>query len=173
VTSQITIFLEREAGLSPIGATRLFSLIFAMSFFGKYLYGAASDWFPKRRVMLAASLTLLAGCLLLFTTGPDGWRLVTDPARLTAFALVFGLGFGGSFTMIQLTAVESFGQRDLGKILGLVIFVDSIAGGIGPFVAGGLATRNGGWLVPFALVAVVTLVAVVNVLFIRPLKAAS
>jgi len=172
VTSQVTIFLEREAGYSPVDATRLFSLVFALSFFGKFLYGAASDWFPKRRVMLAASLTLLAGCLLLLQPGPGGLTLATDPARLTAFAVVFGLGFGGSFTMIQLTVVESFGLRDLGKILGVVIFVDGIGGGIGPAVAGQLATSTGSYLAPFVAVAGVALVACVNVLFIRPFRPA-
>ena len=149
----------------------MYALVFALSFFGKFLYGAASDRFPKRHVMLAASLTLLAGCLLLFEAG-DGFRLTTDPARLTAFAAVFGLGFGGSFTMIQLTVVESFGQRDLGKILGLVIFIDALGGGIGPAVAGELATASGSWLGPFVVVTTVALVAVLNVLFIRPLREA-
>jgi MFS family permease len=172
VTSQVTIFLEREAGYAPAEATRLFSLIFGLSFFGKFLYGALSDWFPKRHVMLAASLTLLAGCLLLLDPGAGGLALATDPARLTAFAVVFGLGFGGSFTMIQLTVVESFGQRELGRILGVVIFVDSLAGGIGPAVAGQLATSTGTYLAPFALVAGVALFACINVLFIRPLRRA-
>lgn len=170
VTSQVTIYLEREAGYAPAEATRLFSLIFGLSFFGKFVYGALSDWFPKRHVMFAASLTLLAGCLLLLDFGPGGPGLATDPARLTAFAVVFGLGFGGSFTMIQLTVVECFGQRELGKILGIVIFVDSLGGGIGPAVAGQLATSTGTYFAPFAMVAGVALFACVNVLFIRPLK---
>ncbi len=170
ILSQLTIFLEREAHLPPRAATDLFSLVFAVSFGGKFLYGAASDWFPKRQVMLAAALTLLAGCLLLFEMSPAGPRLVTDATRLTAFAAVFGLGFGGGFTMIQLTTVESFGQRELGRILGVVIFVDAIGGGLAPFVAGRLATVTGGYLVPFALVTAVAVVAVINVLFIRPLR---
>jgi len=172
VTSQVTIFLEREAGYAPLAATQLFSLIFALSFFGKFLFGAISDWFPKRHVMLAASITLLAGCLLLLDPAGGVMRLTTDPGRLTAFAAVFGLGFGGSFTMIQLTVVESFGQRDLGKILGMVIFVDAIGGGVGPAVAGQLATGSGSYLAPFALVTAVALLAVFNVLLIRPLAAA-
>jgi MFS family permease len=169
VTSQVTIFLERQAGYTPLDATQLFSLIFGLSFAGKFIYGTVSDWFAKRHVMLAASLTLLAGCLLLFEIGPGGLQLVTDPWRLTAFAMVFGLGFGGSFTMIQLTVVESFGQRDLGKILGVVIFVDALGGGIGPAVAGELATRTGSYLAPFAVVTAVALLAVFNVLLVRPL----
>jgi MFS family permease len=169
VTSQFTIFLEREAGFTPLGATQLFSLTFAMSFFGKFLYGAASDFFPKRHVMLAASVTLLASCLLLFEPRGGELGLVTDGSRLRAFAVLFGLGFGGSFTMIQLTVVESFGQRELGRILGLVTFVDALAAGFGPAVAGQLATGSGSYLTPFAAVTAVAVIAVINVLLIRPL----
>jgi MFS family permease len=170
VVSQLTLYLEREAGFTQLEAIQVFSLAFALSFFGKFLFGAASDWFAKRHVMLAASLTLLAGTLLLFDNGAasGGLRLTDDAAQLRAFAVVFGLGFGGSFTMIQLTVVESFGQRDLGKILGMVIFVDGIAGAAGPLVAGELATRTGSYLPAFMVVAAVTALAVVNVLFIRP-----
>jgi len=170
VTSQLTIFLEREAGYAPARATALFSLMFGASFFGKFLYGAASDWFARRHVMLAAGLTQLAGCLLLLEpAGAAGLEVASGTGQLAAFAVVFGLGFGGSFTMIQLTVVESFGQRDLGKILGIVIFVDALGGGLGPAVAGQLATASGSWLGPFVLVAAVALIACINVLFIRPL----
>lgn len=168
VISQATIFLEHEARFTPAAATSLFSLMFAMSFAGKLLYGAVSDWFTKRRIMLAASLTLLAGCLLLFEPGGDGPGLVTDPGRLRLFAVVFGLGFGGSFTMIQLTVVESFGQRDLGKILGVVTFIDAIGAGLGAALAGQLATATGSYLAPFAMVTLVALLAVANVFLIRP-----
>lgn len=168
VTSQVTMFLEREAGFAPAHATRIFSLIFTLSFCGKFLYGLASDWLPKRRVMLAASLTLLAGCLLLFDFSAGALTLTGDPARLTAFAIVFGAGFGGSFTLIQLTTADSFGARDLGKILGCVTLADGLAAGAGPAVAGQLATSTGAYLAPFALVTAAAVLAVLNTLLIGP-----
>ena len=168
VTSQISIFLERQAGFAPVEATRIFSLIFMLSFCGKFLYGAVSDWLPKRRVMLVASLTLLAGCLMLFDWSAGSATLSTDPQRLRLFAIVFGLGFGGSFSLIQLTTAETFGERDLGKILGFVTLVDGLAAGAGPAVAGQLATSTAGYLTPFALVAAVAAFAVVNTLLIGP-----
>ena len=109
---------------------------------GKFLFGAVSDRFRKQRVMVVTSLTLLAGCLLLFTAGDGGLALAGNPAQLAAFAVIFGLGFGGSFTLIQLVAVESFGQLALGRILGVIITV----------------------------VVIVAVIAVANVLLIRPLS---
>jgi sugar phosphate permease len=114
-------------------------------------------------------VTLLAGTLLLFTSGDNGLELARSPVQLTVFAVVFGLGFGGSFTLIQLVAVESFGQLALGRILGVVIFVDTMGGAAGTLLAGQIRTATGDYFVTFAVVVIVAIVAVANVLLIRPL----
>ncbi len=169
LTSQITIYFEQEAGLAPQRATALYSTILACSVAGKFLFGAISDRFRKQQVMVFTSVTLLAGTLLLFTSGANGLELTRSPAQLTAFAVVFGLGFGGSFTLIQLVAVESFGQLALGRILGVVIFVDTMGGAAGTLLAGQIRTATGDYYLTFAVVVVVAIVAVANVLLIRPL----
>jgi len=168
MTSQITIYFEQEAGLAPQRATALYSTILACSVAGKFAFGAISDRFTKRGVMVATSLILLTGCLLLFTRGSTGIGLARNPAQLTAFAVIFGLGFGGSFTLIQLVAVESFGQLALGRILGVVIFVDTMGGALGTLLAGQMRTATGDYFLTFAVVTVVAVVAVANVLLIRP-----
>ena len=169
LTSQITIYLEQEAGLAPQRATALYSTILACSVAGKFLFGAVSDRFRKQQVMIVTSLTLLAGSLLLFTSGNTGLELARSPVQLTAFAVVFGLGFGGSFTLIQLVAVESFGQLALGRILGVVIFVDTMGGAAGTLLAGQIRTATGDYFVTFAVVVLVAVIALANVLLIRPL----
>ena len=88
--------------------------------------------------------------------------------QLMLFALVWGLGFGGSFTMIQPTVVESFGTRSLGKILGIIVFVDSIAATLGTLLISQMKTTTGSYLVPFLTLAGVAVVAVINVLLIQP-----
>ena len=169
LTSQITIYFEQEAGLAPQRATALYSTILACSVAGKFIFGAVSDRFRKQQVMVFTSLTLLAGTLLLFTSGSNGLELTRSPVQLTAFAVVFGLGFGGSFTLIQLVAVESFGQLALGRILGVVIFVDTMGGAAGTLLAGQIRTATGDYFATFAVVTVVAIIALANVLLIRPL----
>ncbi len=168
LTSQITIYFEQEAGLAPQRATALYSTILACSVAGKFLFGAVSDRFRKQPVMVVTSLTLLAGCLLLFTGQGLELGLARSPVQLTAFAVIFGLGFGGSFTLIQLVAVESFGQLALGRILGVVTFADTMGGAAGTLLAGQIRTATGDYFLPFALVTVVAVIAVGNVLLIRP-----
>jgi sugar phosphate permease len=170
LNSQATIFFEQEVGLTPQQATFLYSFLFGCSVAGKFLFGYLSDSIAKHRVMLMTTLILLAGCLLLFRPGSGGQiiELTRSVPQLVLFALVWGLGFGGSFTMIQLTAVESFGLRSLGKILGVIVFVDSFAAAFGTYLISEIQTSTGSYLVPFLTLTGIAVVAVINVLLIRP-----
>ena len=145
-------------------------MIFGFSISGKFLFGAISDRFQKRHVLFVTSTLLLAGCLLVFDVSSGKLALASSVYQLMAFTFVFGLGYGGSFTMIQLVCVESFGQRSLGKILGIVIGIDSIGGMLGTIITGQLKTTSGSYLLPFSIIAIVAAVALFNVLLVTPVK---
>jgi len=168
LNNQVTIFFETEAGLAPADATLLYSTIFWCAFAGKFLFGALSDIFPKQKVMLVTAGLLFVGCCLMFDLNGGSLELVREQSRLTVFAVVFGLGYGGVFTLIQLVCVDCFGQRDLGKILGMVIFVDSLGAALGTALTGYLQTSSGSYLLPFMAVTCVAFVAIIGVLLIRP-----
>jgi len=168
VNSQATIFFEQEAGLTPQRATLLFSLIYWFSFVGKFLFGALSDRIAKRKVLLLSGLVMLIGTLILFDPSGESLTLTRLIPRLTAFAIVFGLGFGGCFTMIQLVTVETFGQLALGKILGIIILIDGMGGFLGTVAAGRIRDATGDYLLPFLIVVAVTIVGLLGVVFIRP-----
>ena len=170
INSQVTIFFELETGMAPQQATLLYSMIFGFSIAGKFFFGVISDRFPKRTVLLCTSTLLLAGCLLVFDISSGALALTGSLYQLMTFTVVFGLGYGGSFTMIQLVCVESFGQRSLGKILGIVIGIDSIGGMLGTIVTGQLKTASGSYLLPFTIVAIVALIGLLNVLLVRPVN---
>jgi MFS family permease len=170
INSQATLFFELEIGLAPQEATRLYTMILGFSVVGKFMFGALSDRIAKRTVIRITTTVLLTGCLCLFSFDGQTVGLATSTMQLTIFTIIFGLGYGGSFTMIQLVSVESFGQRALGKILGFIICIDSIGGMLGTILTGQLKTSTGSYLVPFTIVAIVAIVAFINVLLIRPVK---
>ncbi len=170
MNSQVTIFLEEEGGMAAARATLIFALIFWCSFLGKFSFGWLSDRLAKRTVMQITSSILLAGCMLLFDFSGGEVSLTTTPWKLWTFAVVFGLGFGGSFTMIQLVAVETFGKKALGKVLGIITFIDSLGAAAGTIISGQLRTETGSYLIPFAIITVVALIALANVLLIRPVR---
>ena len=175
MNTQATIFFEKEVGLLPLRATFLYSFIFGFSALGKLLFGYLSDKIPKRRVMLMTSTLLFIATLTLFEPGGSDlpFHLTQSIPRLVTFAVLFGLGFGGSFTMIPVVTVESFGPRARGKILGIITSVDSISGVLGITIASELKTSTGSYLMPFAIVAVAALIAIVNVSFIKPMWTAT
>jgi hypothetical protein len=169
VNSQVTIFFEQEAGLAIRQATLLYSLVLGFSVVGKFAFGWLADHRSKQQVMILASLVMLAGCLLLFEFPTGELALTTNVQQLALFTFVYGLGFGGAFTMIQLVCVASFGQRELGKILGLVIFIDTIGAVLGIAGIGFLKDYTGTYVVPFAIVVMMAVIGAINMWFVRPL----
>jgi MFS family permease len=169
VNSQVTIFFEQEAGLAIRQATLLYSLVLGFSVVGKFAFGWLADHRSKQQVMIIASLVMLAGCLLLFEFPTGELALTTSVPQLALFTFVYGLGFGGAFTMIQLVCVASFGQRELGKILGLVIFIDTIGAVLGIAGIGFLKDYTGTYVVPFAIVVMMAVIGAINMWFVRPL----
>ncbi|HET6563818.1 MAG TPA: MFS transporter [Xanthomonadales bacterium] len=172
VNSQLTIFLEQEAGLPIRQATLLYSLVLGFSVAGKFFFGWLSDHLPKPRVMILSSLTLLAGCLLLFQPQLGTPALTTNLSQLGLFTLVYGMGFGGAFTMIQLVCVASFGHRELGRIMGLVIFIDTAGAVVGITGIGFLKDLTGNYATSFMVVTGMALIGAINMMFIKEVRPA-
>ena len=170
LNSQITIFFEQEAAFSPQQAVFLFSTLFWFSFIGKFAFGAISDTVPKRTVLLITSIILFLGTLLLFDFDSNQISLTKNPTKLGLFTVVFGLGFGGSFSMIQLVAVEIFGPAYLGRILGIITFIDGMGAALGTNLLSQIKTDTGSYLLPFSIVIIVSLIAIINVFLIRPIQ---
>lgn len=76
--------------------------------------------------------------------------------------------------MIQLVAVESFGKKYLGRVLGIISMVDGLAAaGATQLLAAMADDASGSYLKAFGLVAAVTLIGIINVFFIKPIEAKS
>ena len=170
LNSQITIFFEQEVAFSPQQAVFLFSTLFWFSFIGKFAFGAISDTVPKRTVLLITSIILFLGTLLLFDFDSNQISLTKNPTKLGLFTVVFGLGFGGSFSMLQLVAVEIFGPAYLGRILGIITFIDGMGAALGTNLLSQIKTDTGSYLLPFLIVTIVSLIAIINVFLISPIQ---
>jgi MFS family permease len=66
--------------------------------------------------------------------------LILIPAKeawmLFLFAVVFGLTFGGGDALVSILTAELFGLKAHGAILGVIAFLATIGGAIGPLLAG-------------------------------------
>jgi MFS transporter, OFA family, oxalate/formate antiporter len=119
------IFINRELGLDMNILPVVISVFFWASIVGRLLIGYLGDRVDKTLIMLGAVINLIAGLLILRVASAD------HIASLYAYAIVYGIGFSGTFTMIQLVIAEFFAGQSYGKILGLLTMVDVAGGGLG------------------------------------------
>ncbi len=110
---------------------------------GKFMFGFLADYFQPRRVFLVNLLIMTGGAFLLATLKPG----------LIWYALaLFGLGWGGLYTMIQLLAVNAFGLSSAGKILGTLTLLDAATAGLGVWFTALLFDHFGNYQVAFNLI---------------------
>ena len=117
-----------DIGLSARSAAAVMSTIGGASIVGRIAMGATADRIGSRRAFLICFIVLLAALVWL--------QGASRPWMLFLFALVYGFGHGGFYTVLSPTIAELFGMRAHGVIFGIVYFCGTLGGAIGPVVAG-------------------------------------
>lgn len=153
-TQQLILYLRTDKiGMSPATAAGMISVMSAMSILGKFGFGFLSDKLKPTLVMLLCCLTMFIGTLSF---------LSFSASVVLLFVIPFGLGYGGTFVLLQRLIADFFGPRDYAKILGFVTVIETIGAAIGGRVTGAVADANGGdYAQAFLLVTVATGAALV------------
>lgn len=134
----------RDAGFDAQISTNAISLFFTCALIGKFLFGALSDLLDRRKVFVGNLIVMLLGGLTLAQMNID---------YVWGAMILFGLGWGGVYTLLQLTVMNRFGVKDAGKILGTITILDAFGGGLGIFLTGVMYDRFGSYSLPFAIFA--------------------
>jgi MFS family permease len=159
----LKLYLTLDRGLAQGRVATLLSLILVGSIAGRLLMGYLADRWPKKRVMLliysivAASIPLLAGA--------------QSDALLYAGALVFGLGLGGDYMIIPLMAVELFGLRVLGRLMGVILTADGVAEAVVPMAVATLRDRFGTYAPGFGLLVLLAALGALSVALLPRMRA--
>jgi len=82
-------------------------------------------------------------------------------------ALIY-LSYGGGFGTMPATAADFFGTPNAGAIYGAMIVAWSIGGVVGPLLAAALYESSGSYTLPFTVIGIIALVALVLPLITRP-----
>lgn len=144
-------------GFSQMDAGFSYTVLFYLGLCGKVINGFLADRLGKKPVFVAALGIMLAGTAVL--------RLPAASGIWIGLAM-FGLGWGGLYTLLQLLAADYFGPRHLGKILGAITVLDTLGGGLGPPMIGAIRDNTGSYDQAFLLVAVlVGLAFILSTLF--------
>lgn len=157
--AQAHLFLHlRDLEFSPQVASTGISLLFGMALFGKFGFGYLADKVQHKKVFYGNLAVMLAGAILLATVRVDLFWISV---------VLFGLGWGGLYTMLQLLTVECFGLRATGKILGTITVLDAIGGGLGIWLTGLLYDTTGSYQVPFTVLVVLIFLAMLAATQVR------
>lgn len=135
-TQQLILYLRTDKiGMEPAAAASMISILSGLSIGGKFLFGFLSDKISPTRVIFICCLVMFAGTLFF---------LDLTAANVLFFVLPFGLGYGGTFVLLQRLIADYFGAKDYPKILGVVTVIETIGAAIGGRITGAVADANGG-----------------------------
>ena len=152
-----------DAGLEPVQAAFLLTLVGIAGIAGRLISGVASDRYGPRPVMLCG-LALLALITLMLALRQHDWFFYL-------FAALFGLGYSSVATMMVRMTRYIFGNRALGSIFSVLMVADGIGMGLGPWLAGYIFDLTGGYSLTFMGVAVALALAAVMTALVRPATA--
>ena len=87
---------------------------------------------------------------------------------LYLFAVVFGLGYGGTIALMSPVLAELFGHGSLGVILGIINFFGNVGGTVGPVLGGRIFDIFGSYHLAFLVCVVVSMISIILTLMLRP-----
>ena len=156
MTGHVFLLLREENYVPQVAATGI-SLIFFGGFIGKIISGELAEKFGRKMILLTGVGVMLFGSLFIVLA-----LIYKNPVFVWIGLALYGTGWGGLYTLIQLLTADLFGLIALGKIMGVINILDTFGGGLGPFFTGYLYDQTQGYLTPFILISVLLVVAFVS-----------
>ncbi len=156
------IYLQNELKFPSALVTNVGSAFFLFGVVGKLCFGFLSDRFNKKMVMAASILLLLIGNGFLYLMG-------TDPGNWSPYwyAVTYGIAYSGVFTMIQIIVAELYYGQDYGKILGIVLTIDTLASVAGIQFLGRRSVADGSYVPAIMIMIVLCAIALIGFLLVR------
>jgi MFS family permease len=148
-----------DAGIDPLVAATFISVIGAASIAGRLAIGVGADRIGLYKTLLFTRVFLvLAFVLLLFSRSV--WSFYV-------FAAVFSIPYGGEIPQIPLAIGRFFGTKAMATLMGFVVFVVTVGGALGPWVAGTIFDATGSYDWAFIAGALAAAVSLGMVLLLR------
>ncbi len=156
------IFFQKELGLSSSKVTNVGSALFLFGVVGKLIFGFLSDSFNKKSIMAWSILLLIIGNLVLYIIA-----IKTIELSPYWYAFTYGIAYSGVFTMIQIMIAELYSGPSYGKILGVVLTIDTLASVAGIVVLGNMSDHSGSYVTSIQLMIGLCLTALILFLLVR------
>ncbi|MFC1937990.1 MFS transporter [Chloroflexota bacterium] len=147
-------------GISATIAASILSVSAGVSIPGRIIAGAFADRVGNKRALLVYYILGLVAFLLLLVAR-DVWMFYV-------VAAVFGVGFWASFSLLSPITAELFGLKAHGTIFACTMVATTLGGAVGPVLAGRIFDVTGSYQPAFIICILVTIVAIVSTIFLRP-----
>ena len=160
LVSQMAPMVQEVAGIDPLAAAGLISIVAAGNIVGRFFCGSLSDVVGCRAVFFAI---IVVQAVLVYA--------LAFSQELWMFALcvtVVVLGHGGSLGTMPAFIADYYGPRHVGEILGLMLTASGFASLLGPLVLAVLREQTGSYSAALALLAGLTALGAVTPLLLRP-----
>jgi len=148
--------------ISAIVAASILSIISAASMIGRFSLGFICDKIGARRALVA--------CLVALTLALTWLLFAREIWMFYAFAVVFGVAYGGIVPTYTLITAELFGLSSLGIILATVMFCGTIGGAVGPFLAGSIFDVTGSYSLALLICMIIGALAIILSLILLKAK---
>jgi predicted MFS family arabinose efflux permease len=141
---QVAYVVDR--GFTPLFAASVFGVTQVLSGVGRVLFSLLTDRWGRDRMFATSFVMSIAGigCLILVRDAEAIWFLY-------AFVFLFGISFGARGPIMTAMAAGHFGGPAFGTIFGNISLAHGLGTALGPWMAGFLFDRTGGYRVTFAL----------------------
>jgi sugar phosphate permease len=137
------ILYLHDLGLEATHAASVKSLMILIAGGGRLIAGLLSDRFDRYRILIAIYV-------LSAISFPMVFLMPSEPALL-AYAVLFGLAYGGVMPMMPIMVVEVFGLEALGLILGVMKIAYDTGAATAPLAAAYAHDQLGNYDLVFAL----------------------
>lgn len=129
---------------------------------GKFIFGWLCDKIPAKYACAISCVLLAAGTIILLNLKAE-----SSLAAIWFYAVIIGLGNGGWLPTMSMLVNNNFGLTSYGAIFGMVAFVQSIGGAIGPFLGGYMYDTMNTYRWAFLIFLGLDIIAAITVLFVR------
>jgi MFS family permease len=152
----VFLMLDGEGYSPQVSATGV-SIIFIGGFIGKVISGKLAEMIGRKKVLVGGVAMMLLGSILLVSA-----VFYKNPLLIWIGLSLYGTGWGGLYTLIQLLVADLFGLIAIGKIMGVINVIDTIGGGLGPIVTAIIYDSTQNYLMPFLVICGLLTVALIS-----------
>jgi OFA family oxalate/formate antiporter-like MFS transporter len=139
-----------EFKIDATTAAIIMSIIGIGSIAGKLLVGGASDRIGVRTSLITSFIVLFIAF---------GWlQFAREFWMFCIFGIIFALGYGGVMSMQSLMSAQLFGLRSPAAILGVISFIYTIGGSVGPFLTGYIFDLTSSYNLAFLIAAIMAII---------------